>query len=101
MPPKKKIKSAPAAIPSSIMVNFMNQAGEQAGDSQMNIPSSSNAKQMESLVNSLLENKDTTPYAFYIHDVEVTSSVMETLQQLQEEANGERESLSFEGDSTD
>ena len=96
LPPKKKVKSVAATIPSSIMVNFLNQAGEQAGSNQMNIPSSSNAKQMESLVNSLLENKDPVPYAFYIRDVEVTSSVVETLQQLQEEKEGEGGSLSFE-----
>ncbi len=93
---KKAKKSVSVAIPSSIMVNFLNQTGEQAGSNQMDIPSSSNAKQMESLVNSLLENKDKMPYAFYIHDVEVTGSIMETLQQLQEE-NGEGEGVvSFE-----
>ena len=60
---KKAKKSNAAPIPSSMMVNFLNQEGEQAG-SQVDIPVATNVKQMEALVNSLQENKDPTPYAF-------------------------------------
>jgi WD40 repeat protein len=93
---KKAKKSNAAPIPSSMMVNFLNQEGEQAG-SQVDIPVATNVKQMEALVNSLQENKDPTPYAFYVNDVEVTSSIIETLQQLQQEYEDEgKDPLSLE-----
>lgn len=96
MPAPKKARKAAVAIPSSMMVNFTNQTGEQAG-TQMDIPVNSNSKQLETLVNTLLNNTDPMPYTFYIHDTEVTSTVEETLQQLQDEREALNSSaLSFE-----
>ena len=83
-------------VPSSMMVNFLNQEGELAG-TQLDIPTESNVKQLEALVNSLQEKTDPVPYAFYVHDVEVINSVGETVRQLmQERAEEGKDPLSLE-----
>lgn len=94
---KKARRSGKSAqLPSSMMVTFKNPEGEQAGG-QIDIPLESNVKQLEALVNSLQENTDPTPYAFYVNDVEVTDNVGDTLRQLMEEYEAEgKEALSLE-----
>jgi len=71
-----------AVIPSSVMASFLNQDGERASN-QIELPSSSTAKQLEMLVNSLLKNETSLPYAFYIKDVEITGNVKEALALLE------------------
>ena len=63
------------------MVALTNEGDERAGP-QVDVPSSSTPKQLESLVNSLLSNTESLPYAFYVNNVEVTSSLQETLESL-------------------
>jgi ribosome assembly protein 4 len=72
-----------AGLPSSVIVNFLNNENERAGP-PIDIPIDSTSKQIELLVNSLLENKDTLPYAFYVNDVEVIGTLAEALIQWKE-----------------
>jgi ribosome assembly protein 4 len=85
-PTKKKSKEA-VSIPSSIIVKFLNQENEFAG-SPVEIPSESSSKQLEALVNNLLENDEVLPYAFYVNDIEVVGTLRETLDQLVEAKGG-------------
>ena len=87
LPPPKKQKAVKAVpIPSSVLVTLSNEQGERAGP-QVELPASSTPKQLEALVNSLLAQTDgALPYAFYVNDVEVTSSLQETLAALAETA---------------
>lgn len=82
----KKAKKNVVEIPSSIIINFTNSDGARAGP-PIDIPVASTSKQLELLVNSLLSNENTLPYAFYVNDMEVTSNLVETLQQIQETEN--------------
>jgi len=88
-------------IPSSVMASFLNQEGERASN-QIELPSSSTAKQLEMLVNSLLKNENSLPYAFYIKDVEITGNVKEALALLETQqaaiadAGGADERVSYE-----
>ena len=72
-----------AGIPSSVIVNFLNNENARAGP-PVDLPVESTSKQIEMLVNSLLENSDSLPYAFYINDVEVVGTLAETLTQIRE-----------------
>lgn len=82
---KKKSKvEAKKTIPSSLIVRFLNADQETAGP-PLDVPAAATAKQLESLVNSLLANNETLPYAFYVNDLEVVSTLQETLEQWQAE----------------
>jgi ribosome assembly protein 4 len=70
------------ALPSSMIVNFLNQDQQFAG-TPVDVSIDVTIKQLELLVNSLLENDTPTPYAFYINDIELTNSLKETIEQLQ------------------
>eukprot|EP01040_Poterioochromonas_malhamensis_P023484 gene23484-28813_t len=85
-PAKKKSKDV-AQVPSSVIVKFLSQENEFAG-SPVEVPSDSSSKQLEELVNSLLENHEKLPYAFYINDIEVVGSLRDTLQSLIESSGG-------------
>ncbi|KAJ1429414.1 notchless family protein putative [Ochromonadaceae sp. CCMP2298] len=84
LPPAKKVKvePVPVPIPSSVIVNFTNGDNARAGP-PVDLPVSSTAKQVEILVNSLLDNENTLPYAFYVNDVEVVTTLEEALKQLE------------------
>lgn len=79
----RKKARGPPPLPSSVIVSFLNQDGETAG-STVDIPIEATTKQMESLVNSLLQSGETLPYAFYVNDVEVITNLKETLEQIRE-----------------
>ncbi|RYH11047.1 hypothetical protein EON65_39055 [archaeon] len=81
---KSKVSSSLAkqAIPSSLIVNFKNVDLEAAGP-PLDVPSEATAKQLEALVNSLLQNEEVLPYAFYVNDMEVVENLKETLEALQ------------------
>jgi ribosome assembly protein 4 len=64
----------------------LNGEGQRAG-SQVDLSVDSTSKQLELLVNSLLTNEEQLPYAFYIDDFEVSSSLRETLKELSESGN--------------
>lgn len=81
-------------IPSSVIVNFTNNDNERAGP-PVDIPVHSTTKQVEALINALLENQESVPYAFYINGVEVTNTISETLLQLQS-GDGDERITSFE-----
>ena len=88
-PAAKKPKQLPPRafpIPSSLMAVFSNTDGERAG-TQVELPADATPKQLELLINSLLHNEEALPYACYINDVEVTSSLAATLQQLADAYN--------------
>ena len=93
------------SIPSSIMASFLNQDGARAGP-QVDLPAGSTAKQLEMLVNSLLQNESPLPYAFYVNNVEVVGSVKEALHALEVEMakiaddGGEDNRLSYEDNVT-
>lgn len=74
---------ADSSIPSSIIVNFLNSDNQRAGP-PVDLPVESTSKQIEMLVNSLLENKDSLPYAFYINDIEVVGTLSDCLTQVKE-----------------
>ena len=77
----------PPPPPSSVIVSFRDQEGEANGTPTIDLPTATTAKQLELLINSLLTNAETLPYAFYVNNVEVTASIAETLQQLAEAAS--------------
>jgi ribosome assembly protein 4 len=84
---KRRKTGAPAPPPpppSSVIVSFRDQEGEANGTPTIDLPTATTAKQLELLINSLLTNTETLPYAFYVNNVEVTASIAETLQQLAE-----------------
>jgi ribosome assembly protein 4 len=81
---KVKVDEGPAApLPSSVIVNFLNSENSRAGP-PVDLPVEATSKQIELLVNSLLENKESLPYAFYINDIEVVGSLADTLAQVKE-----------------
>jgi ribosome assembly protein 4 len=80
---RNKKPRGPPPLPSSVIVSFLNQDNETAGPT-VDLPIDANTKQLENLVNSLLQNTDTLPYAFYVNEVEVMSSLKETLEQIRE-----------------
>jgi len=99
--PKKTTTAVPLAttsssspsstIPSSVIVAFLNIDGIRTGP-PIDLPVQSTSKQIEILVNSLLDNKDYLPYAFYVHNKEVVSSLSDTLIDI----NGEDSKQNFE-----
>lgn len=70
-----------AKMPSSLVVRFEDGEKNRTGP-PVEIPAGSSLKQLETLINALLENEDSLPYGFYINDVEVVSSVEDTITQL-------------------
>lgn len=70
-------------IPSSILIKFARHDGSISGNT-LEIPTSSTIEQLEILLNSILENEEKRPYAFFINDTEVTLTIQETLQNLQQ-----------------
>ena len=78
-------KSTPS-LPSSLVCNFVN-SGDGAKTPPLDLPIHSNVKQLEALINSLLNNSDKLPYAFYIHDIEIINSLEETLSELVNDRN--------------
>lgn len=74
-----------SSFPSSIIVNFRDKDGETAGQ-PTDIPMTADPTQLQLLVNSLLENETPFPYAFYINDVEVVGSLVDTITQIKEDA---------------
>ena len=88
---KKDVPSSSASqLPSSLIISFRNQEGSDGGTPSVDLPVATTSKQLELLINSLLSNTDSLPYAFYINNVEVLSSLEATLTQLSEA--GERPS---------
>ena len=84
---KTATASHPPPPPSSVIVSFRDQEGEANGTPTIDLPTATTAKQLELLINSLLANTETLPYAFYVNNVEVTASIADTLQQLAEGAS--------------
>jgi len=83
-PPKKQktIKEVvKPAMPSSLITSFQDSAGERAG-APVDLPVGTNSKQLEQLVNALLGNAEPLPYAIYVNNVEVETSLSETLQTM-------------------
>ena len=82
---KEVVKSSSSRVlPSSLFFSFQNQEGNNNGIPSVDLSVATTSKQLELLINSLLANTDSLPYAFYINNVEVISSLQETLQQLAE-----------------
>jgi ribosome assembly protein 4 len=77
-PVKKSKKNEAVPLPSSVMIRFTNKDGEATG-STVDVPFESTLKQLEILINSLLGNSEPLPYAFYINDQEIDSSVKDTM----------------------
>jgi ribosome assembly protein 4 len=69
--------SLPLAGPSTIIAQFVNMDGEVLGPN-IDTPLSSTRNQLEMIVNQLVGEKESVPYAFYIGDVEVTN-ILETV----------------------
>ena len=84
--------SSSRVLPSSLFFSFQNQEGNNNGIPSVDLSVATTSKQLELLINSLLSNTDSLPYAFYINNVEVISSLQETLQQLAES----NEKISYE-----
>ena len=82
--PTTVASSSTNIIPSSVIVAFLNIDGIRTGP-PIDLPVQSTSKQIEILVNSLLENKDYLPYAFYVHNKEVISSLSDTLMDIKGE----------------
>ena len=78
---KKVKKNEGAILPSSLLVKFLSNDGTRLGP-PIDIPTTSTSKQLEQLINSLLENDEQNPYAFYVKDYEVTDSLHDTLLEI-------------------
>lgn len=81
--PKLDVPEAPPPPPSSVVAHFTSQEGQRAGP-PVQLPVGSTTQQLETLVNSLLENEESLPYGFYINDMEVLTSMEDTLNQIQQ-----------------
>ena len=81
--PNKKIKKSDDKYdpPSSLLVKFLSNDGTRLGP-PIDLPTSSTSLQLEQLINSLLENDEQTPYAFYVKDYEVTDNLHDTLLEI-------------------
>lgn len=79
---KSDVVPSEVTMPSSIIAVFMNQDGERAGSGALQVPAGSTPKQLEMLVNSLLQNETSLPYAFYVNDLEIEESVSATISKL-------------------
>lgn len=80
-PKRMKTESKNKTLPSSVIINLVNQEKESAGP-PVDVPIDVTTKQLELLVNSLIESDNPVPYAFYVNDVEVVNSLKETIEQL-------------------
>lgn len=80
---KKTKLNTKIETPSSLICSFISQDGQKTGPS-IDLPSLTNTKQLEQLVNTLLENSEAVPFAFYVNDIEVLNSISETLNELVE-----------------
>lgn len=97
-------KSSVLPIPSSVIVSFIDKDGNRTGP-PIDLPTQSTSKQLESLINALLENektsdksndKDAIPYAFYINNMEIESSLYETLAQVNLSSYEENIAISYQ-----
>lgn len=115
VPPSKKVKAGgekklqTTILPSSLIVSFKSEDGSQSG-SPIDLPINSSTKQLENLLNSLLSNAEgvmtflniffiliylfiqffilhKVPYAFYVHGIEIISSLEETLENIRTNAD--------------
>lgn len=77
---KKSSVEPSIVLPSSIVCQFQNAEG--SSTSALDMPIGSTTKQMESLLNKLLDHEDAIPYAFYINDIEVLTNLSESLTQM-------------------
>lgn len=66
-----------------VLVSFQAAQTDAATESPQNalhIPADSNLKQLNLLLNKLLENEETLPYSFFVNDKQVTASLMDMLE---------------------
>ena len=61
--------------------NSLIEQGERKGP-QIDIPSNSSPTQLEELLNQLIESEEPVPFAFYINENEISTSVGETLREI-------------------
>lgn len=100
--PMKKIKDNDPnkiPLPSSVIVNFTDQDGNRTGP-PIDLPVESTSKQLETLVNSLLGHEyaenSIIPYAFYVNNIEIETSLRETLNELNMSSYEEALNISFQ-----
>lgn len=55
----------------SLQIQFTTESGDVSGD-VLEIPKNITPKQLETLINSILENEERNPYSFYLNDEEVS-----------------------------
>jgi len=84
-------------MPSSLISCFVDSTGERAG-APVDLPVQTNSKQLEQLVNALLGNAEPLPYAVYVNNVEVETSLADTLSTLTaaDDADGGKGGVNFE-----
>lgn len=70
--------SSAAADGGSLIAQFETAEGERSGP-QLDVPFNTTSKQLQLIVNQLLENEEAVPYAFYVGDGEVTTTIGEAL----------------------
>eukprot|EP00468_Gymnochlora_sp_CCMP2014_P010901 CAMPEP_0167752506 /NCGR_PEP_ID=MMETSP0110_2-20121227/7179_1 /TAXON_ID=629695 /ORGANISM="Gymnochlora sp., Strain CCMP2014" /LENGTH=522 /DNA_ID=CAMNT_0007638135 /DNA_START=175 /DNA_END=1740 /DNA_ORIENTATION=- len=71
-------ENAASSSGSKVIIQFQSVEGEKAG-TQLEVPADVSLKQMQSLINQILDNKETMPYAFFVNDREIMVSLSETL----------------------
>ena len=94
---KKLKKNEDAEPPSSLLVKFLSNDGTRLGP-PIDLPTISTSKQLEQLINSLLENDEQNPYAFYVKDYEVTDNLHDTLLEVIEanKQQGNNNTINYE-----
>ncbi|DBB18330.1 TPA: hypothetical protein ACH3X3_003279 [Trebouxia sp. C0006] len=77
---KRKAEEEAAVVPAAnVVVQFQSDTGEKAGP-QLSVPQDATVKQLNLLLNQLLDNEEKLPYSFFVEEQELASSLGEHLQ---------------------
>lgn len=74
---QKKNDPPERVLPSSLVCAFSSGTGERTAN--LDLPTTSSTKQLEALLNKLLGNMESIPYAFYLNDIEIADSLEEAV----------------------
>ena len=72
---KAAAAAADAEGPSSVLIQFQALSESSPSGPTLDVPIGISPKQLELLINSLLENKDSTPFSFYLNAEEIVDSL--------------------------
>eukprot|EP00163_Fabomonas_tropica_P006174 TRINITY_DN15773_c0_g1_i1.p1 TRINITY_DN15773_c0_g1~~TRINITY_DN15773_c0_g1_i1.p1 ORF type:complete len:470 (+),score=55.63 TRINITY_DN15773_c0_g1_i1:150-1412(+) len=68
-------------MPDSVIIQFENESGETGDLPQVEIPTDTTPAQLNDAINVMLENREKTPYTFFVEEKEVAITLGDTLPQ--------------------